>query len=301
MPLIRRHNEFVSDFNTIGLVLKTDAKAAQSIGRQVLSDLQRRGLSVLLDRGSAQVIGAEASDLDIAGLGPHCDLVIVMGGDGTLLHAGRALAQSEVPLLGVNLGRLGFMVDIAPEDISASLNRILDGAFRIEARLILEARDDAGHQPAQIAVNDVVVRHQRYVRMLDFSTSANDTFISQHRADGLIVSTPTGSTAYALSSGGPMMHPAVDAVALVPISPHTLSDRPLIVSADSELCIEISDLKDNAALFTCDGQLDISLPPGGRLLIRRSPLKMRLVHPLDYDYFGILRNKLHWGRNRSPQ
>lgn len=289
----------MSEFKTIGLVLKTDAKAAHAAGAQVLADLHRRDVRVLLDRGSARVLQAPNSELDIAGLGHHCDLVIVMGGDGTLLHAGRALAASEVPLLGVNLGRLGFMVDIAAQDISASLNRILDGAFSIEQRLILEARDGEGRHPAQIAINDVVVRHQRYVRMLDFSTSADDTFISQHRADGVIVSTPTGSTAYALSSGGPMMHPSVDAVALVPISPHTLSDRPLIVSADSQLCIEIGDQPDNAALFTCDGQLDINLEPGGQLQIRRSPLKMRLVHPLDYDYFGILRNKLHWGRNRN--
>ena len=289
----------MSQFKTIGLVVKTDAQAAASVGAQALTDLRQRNLKVVLDRGSARVIQAEPSELSIAELGSHCDLVVVMGGDGTLLHAGRALAASEVPLLGVNLGRLGFMVDIAPKDITDSLNRILDGEFSIEERLILEAQDEEGRHPPQIAINDVVVRHQRYVRMLDFSTSADDTFISQHRADGVIVSTPTGSTAYALSSGGPMMHPSVDAVALVPISPHTLSDRPLIVSANSQLRIEIGKQADNAALFTCDGQLDINLEPGGQLLIRRSPLKMRLVHPLDYDYFGILRNKLHWGRNRN--
>ncbi|MGJ8671269.1 MAG: NAD(+) kinase [Oceanococcus sp.] len=289
----------MNQFKTIGLVVKTDAKSAPAAGAQVLTDLRQRELSVLLDRGSARVVKTEASELSISDLGQHCDLVIVMGGDGTLLHAGRALAASEVPLLGVNLGRLGFMVDIAPQDITASLNRILDGEHSIEERLILEAQDGEGRHPAQIAINDVVVRHQRYVRMLDFSTTADDTFISQHRADGVIVSTPTGSTAYALSSGGPMMHPGVDAMAVVPISPHTLSDRPLILSADSQLCIEIGNQADNAALFTCDGQLDINLEPGSQLLIRRSALKMRLVHPLDYDYYGILRNKLHWGRNRN--
>ena len=288
----------VSDFKTIGVVVKTDAQAARAVCAQVLVDLRHAAANVVLDRGSAAFMQLPASNLSTADLGQHCDLVIVMGGDGTLLHAGRALAASGVPLLGVNLGRLGFMVDIAPQDLSESLKNILDGAYTVEARLILEAHDASSDQPPQIAINDVVVRHQRYVRMLDFSTSADGSFISQHRADGIIVSTPTGSTAYALSSGGPMMHPSVDAMALVPISPHTLSDRPMIVSADTQLCISISEATDNAALFTCDGQLDSNLSPGGQLLIRRSPLQMRLVHPTDYDYFGILRNKLHWGRNR---
>lgn len=289
----------MSDFKTIGVVVKTDAQQASSVGRQLLDDLHSRALPICLDRDSAALLNGEPSDLSIAELGNYCDLVIVMGGDGTLLHAGRALAASGVPLLGVNLGRLGFMVDIAPQDISDSLSRILDGAYRVEERLILEAVDAQGLHPPQIAINDVVVRHKRYVRMLDFSTYADGTFISQHRADGIIVSTPTGSTAYALSSGGPMMHPSLDAIALVPISPHTLSDRPLMLPAATELEVEIAADPDNPALFTCDGQKDSHLPPGQRLVIRRSPLSMRLVHPTDYDYFGILRSKLHWGRNRN--
>lgn len=288
----------MSDFKTIGVVVKTDAAAAAEVSARLIKDLHARGLAVVLSRASAEFLGMDEPSLPIKALGEHCDLVIAMGGDGTLLSAGRALAPSGVPLLGVNLGRLGFMVDIPPRDFEASLNRILDGEFVVEERLILQAWQDEDRSNAKIAINDVVIRHRRYVRMLDFSTSANGTFISQHRADGIIVSTPTGSTAYALSSGGPMMHPGIDAMALVPISPHTLSDRPLIVDADSVLRVEIADLNDNAALFTCDGQIDINLEPGAQLHIARSPHRLRLVHPPDYDYFGILRNKLNWGSNR---
>lgn len=288
----------MSEFRTIGVVVKTDAKAASSTLAQLLADLRARGLTTLLDQASARLAPEQAS-VPRAELGRQCDLIIVIGGDGTLLHTGREVAAGGVPLLGVNLGRLGFMVDIAPDQLSQSLGRILDGEYAIEERLILAASSAAQPERQHLAINDVVVRHRRYVRMLEFSTHANGTFISQHRADGIIVSTPTGSTAYALSSGGPMMHPDLAAIALVPISPHTLSDRPLILAGDTRLEVEIVDHPDNAALFTCDGQFNVELEPGDRLLVQRSPHRMRLVHPPEHDYFSILRGKLHWGRGRD--
>ena len=286
------------DFKTIGIVVKTGAQAAHPISAELIEGLQARGLQTIMSRSSAAFLQSEAPAVPLKELGEHCDLVIAMGGDGTLLGAGRAVAASGIPLLGINLGRLGFMVDIAPQEARESLDRVLDGDYVVEKRLALEARP-ADVEDRQIAINDVVVRHQRYVRMLDFSTYADGLFISQHRADGIIASTPTGSTAYALSSGGPMMHPNVDAIAMVPISPHTLSDRPLIVPADSRLEIEIGEQDDNGALFTCDGQVDTNLAPGARLEIRRSPHGLNLIHLPGYDYFGILRNKLKWGSNRN--
>ena len=289
----------MSHFQTIGVVVKTDAQAVQRISARVMDDLRARGLHPVLDEASGAYLECDAPTMPADALGTHCDLVIALGGDGTLLKAGRALARAGVPVLGVNLGRLGFMVDIAPDEVSASLNRILDGEYSIEERLILEATIEGSAREPDIAINDVVVRHRRFVRMLDFATYANGTFISQHRADGIILTTPTGSTAYALSSGGPMMHPALEAIALVPICPHTLSDRPLILEAGSRIAIETASDPDNAAFYTCDGQSDIALEPGARLLVSRSPHRLRLVHPPDYDYFGILRNKLNWGRNRT--
>lgn len=289
----------MSHFQTIGVVVKTDAQAVQRISARVMDDLRARGLHPVLDEASGAYLKCDAPTMPADALGTHCDLVIALGGDGTLLKAGRALARAGVPVLGVNLGRLGFMVDIAPDEVSASLNRILDGEYSIEERLILEASIEGSAREPDIAINDVVVRHRRFVRMLDFATYANGTFISQHRADGIILSTPTGSTAYALSSGGPMMHPALEAIALVPICPHTLSDRPLILEAGSKIAIETSSDPDNVAFYTCDGQSDIALEPGARLQVSRSPHRLRLVHPPDYDYFGILRNKLNWGRNRT--
>ena len=286
-------------FKRIGIVVKTDAKAAAATLEQLRQDLSDRGLEILLEADCARCFAPTETGHSRLELGERCDLIIVIGGDGTLLHTGREVAPSGVPLLGVNLGRLGFMVDIAPDQLSQSLGRILDGEYSIEERLILAAASDVEPDRVHLAINDVVVRHRRYVRMLEFSTSANGSFISQHRADGIIVGSPTGSTAYALSSGGPMLHPDLSAMALVPISPHTLSDRPLILAGDTRLEIEISDQADNAALFTCDGQVNVELEPGARLRIQRSPHRMRLVHPPGYDYFSILRSKLHWGRNRE--
>ncbi len=289
----------MSDFKTIGVVVKTDAKAVQSISARLIADLHAHGVKVVLDTASAAYLQSSERALAVESLGQHCDLVIAMGGDGTLLRAGRTLAPYGVPLLGVNLGRLGFMVDVPPEDLSASLMRILEGDYVLDERLILQAHSPSQMEEPQIAINDIVVRHRRYVRILDFSTYADGVFISQHRADGIIACTPTGSTAYALSSGGPMIHPSLEAIALVPISPHTLSDRPLILDAQAHLEIEIGANVENAAFFTCDGQIDINLEPGERLHIARCPHRLRLVHPPDYDYFGILRNKLHWGSNRK--
>ncbi len=289
----------MEQFSTIGVVVKTDAREAGAVGSQLLDTLAAHGCQVLLDDASGDLLGDAHPRLPRDQLVEHCDLVIALGGDGTLLAAGRAVAGGGVPLLGINLGRLGFMVDIRPEDARTTINRMLDGEFSIEERLMLQVQDAGGERAGQIAINDVVVRHRRHVRMLDFATYADQQFISQHRADGIIASTPTGSTAYALSSGGPMLHPNVDAIALVPISPHTLSDRPLIVPAGCELLIEIADADENEALYTCDGQIDCNLDPGARILIRQSPHRLRLVHPPDYDYFGILRNKLNWGRNRT--
>ena len=233
-------------------------------------------------------------------LARRSDLAVVIGGDGTLLNAGRFLAPAGVPILGVNAGRLGFMVDVAPEDLRKTLDHVLAGRYRREPRLLLSAEIRHGRRTRGpfLAINDVVVRNQATVRMIDFETWLDDEFISQHRADGIIVSTPTGSTAYALSSGGPVLHPALEALAVVPICPHTFSDRPVVFGAGRTIRITLGGARGTTAMCTFDGQDNETLAAGDTVVVTRSPHVMELIHPRNYRYFNILRSKLHWGRDR---
>ena len=292
-------------FTTIGILAKKHDDGVRQTLKNLIADLQRRDKRVLIDEGHAEA----ASGLETcprAELGERCDLVVVVGGDGTLLDAGRSVAQAETPLLGVNLGRLGFMVDVLPAEMIATLDDIFAGRFIAESRLMLSAHiekaDGTRQGDAFSAINECVIRNQAFARVLDFDTYMNGDFISHHRADGMVVATPTGSTAYALSGGGPVLHPGLNALALVPICPHTLSDRPLIVDANHEIEIRVADTLDGAALFTSDGQVSQPLGAGDRVLIQRGPHDLHLIHPPGYDYFNILRNKLQWGRGQKmPQ
>ncbi|MES1945910.1 sugar kinase [Salinisphaera sp. C84B14] len=289
-------------FETVGILAKKHDEGVRETLKNLIADLHTRGKQVLLDEGHASAHD-DVQTCTRADLGERCDLVVVVGGDGTLLDAGRAVAASGTPLLGVNLGRLGFMVDVLPADMSATLDDIFAGDYIAESRLMLRAqieRADGRMQPEQFsAINECVIRNQDFARVLDFDTYMNGAFISHHRADGMVVATPTGSTAYALSGGGPVLHPALNALALVPICPHTLSDRPLIVDADHEIEIRVAETLDGAALFTSDGQVSQPLGAGDCVHIRRGAHDLKLIHPPGYDYFNILRNKLQWGRGQT--
>jgi len=230
-------------------------------------------------------------------LADDCDLLVVVGGDGTLLDAGRMVADRGIPLVGVNQGRLGFMTDIRPNGIREAMAQVQTGDVVVEERLMLDASICRGDVCVHsgVAVNDVVIRNQATIRMLEFQTWLDDEFISAHRADGLIVASPTGSTAYSLSGGGPLVHPELQALTLVPICPHTLSDRPIVVSAQRRIRIIVNSEPDYGAMLTLDGQSVLSIGPEDSVMISRSPHPLRLVHPAPYSYFGILRNKLRWG------
>lgn len=290
------------EFATIGILAKQhDDGVRQTLGK-LIEDLKRRERRVLLDDHHADAgFDVEACARDA--LGNHCDLVVVVGGDGTFLDAGRRVAPTATPLLGINLGRLGFMVDVLPAEMSSTLDDIFAGRYIAESRLMLcatiqraDGRLDSGEFPA---INECVIRNQSFARVLDFDTYMDGSFISHHRADGLVVATPTGSTAYALSGGGPVLHPSLNALALVPICPHTLSDRPLIVDADHAIEVRVSKSLDGAALFTSDGQVSQPLGAGDHVRIRRGVHDLELIHPPGYDYFNILRNKLQWGRGQK--
>jgi len=290
-------------FQRIAITGKPGDQAVIDTIRKLIHELDGRSLAVSLDEAIGDAIPASATHpvADLDSLAPRIDLLIVVGGDGTLLHAGKRVAAHEVPVLGINRGRLGFLVDVSPDRFDEII-RVIDGDCRLEERLLLEARvvgDDGivAHAPA---INEVVLQRWNTARMIEFETWIDGEPCNRHRSDGLIICTPTGSTAYALSGGGPIMHPGIDAVALVPISPHTLSNRPLVISAGSHIEVRVQPQSIEQVHVSCDSQTDLSLTRDGRLDIVAYPHALRLVHPPGHRYFDILRAKLHWGDGAPP-
>jgi NAD+ kinase len=228
------------------------------------------------------------------------DLIVAVGGDGTLLSAAQRIAGEAIPLLGVNLGRLGFLTDISPNEMLEDIDAILSGDYLSEDRMLLEAavvRSGASESEApMLALNDVVLQKGASGHMLDFHTIVDRSYVNTHSGDGLIVATPTGSTAYALSCAGPIIQPSVDALVMVPICPHTLSDRPLVVSASSAIEVSIDSGDDSPAHVTCDGEELGQIRANDTLHIRVADKTVTLLHPTSYNYYELLRSKLNWGR-----
>lgn len=284
-------------FQSIGLIAKTDddgqVRATLRVIHRFLLD---RGLEVSLDRSTDEFLEIDAT-VPRREIAEHCDLAIVIGGDGTLLTAARSLADSGVPIVGVNLGRLGFLVDVSPDTMTERLEEILNGQFTEERRFLVETEIIRGESVVQtaVALNDVVLRIKNVVRMIEFETWIDGHFVNIQRADGMVVSTPTGSTAYALSGGGPILHPSLEAMLVLPICPHTLSSRPIVVDSASDIEIRIRENINETGQVVSDGQNNIDVAAGDRVRVRRKERRIRLLHPADYDYFSILREKLHWG------
>lgn len=284
-------------FKRIGLLGKYGDPHLHGILKTVSQHLQHRQLSVALDEDTAghwPGHGLTTNTRDE--IGQHCDLAIVIGGDGTLLNAARSLASYDVPLLGINQGRLGFLADISPDHMIEKLDAILDGKYQAEERILLTATIERAGKPTHQsdALNDVVIHKWGVMRMIEFETYINDVFVHTHRSDGIIVATPTGSTAYALSSGGPILHPALHVMVLVPVSPHSLSNRPIVIDADSCVKIIVKNSSQCNAQVTCDGQISLELAADDVIKISQDK-KIRLIHPAGHDPYTILRAKLHWG------
>ena len=290
-----------SQFERVGIIAKPrEALAVESL-KVLIALLEKRGCHITLDQHTAKLL--PENDWPAANrtaLGASCDLIVVIGGDGTLLDAARSVARYNKPLVGINRGRLGFLVDVSPDKIDEAVGAVLSGDFNREQRALLECEVWRGDEVVNrdLALNDVVVNQPASISMLEFDTLANGELISRHRADGMIVSTSTGSTAYALSSGGPIMHPALEAVSLVPICPHTLSDRPILLPLDTLVEIRL-DRRSEKARVTCDGHGFFDMRSDDRVKIRRAEHRITLLHPADYDYYAILRSKLQWGH--EPQ
>lgn len=286
-------------FETIGLISKGADPQVTATFAELVAYLRASGRRIVIDAESAGADSRnEVEAVSREQLGNICDLVIVIAGDGTFLQAARDLSDSDIPLLGVNLGRLGFLADIMPSEMTARLDDILQGRFEEERRFLLTARTirDGETVYEGSALNEVVAHKGNIPRLVEFETHVDGRLLNVQRSDGLIVSTPTGSTAYSLSGGGPILHPALDAIVLVPICPHTLSSRPLVVAGDSEIAILMSRGSTPEAQLTLDGHSAIELRFNDRIVIRKKPRPLRLIHPPGYDYFATLRTKLHWAR-----
>jgi NAD+ kinase len=286
------------EFKTVGLWGLLSESSVTEPALQVLAHLRKRGIQVFASTeadGTGQL--ADAIHVGEKELAAHVDLVVAIGGDGTLLHAARHVAARNVPVLGINRGRLGFLTDISPDHMLEAIDAILAGDYLAERRLMLAAQvASAAAGDALFALNDVVLQKGETGRLVDFTTVVDGVYVNTHRGDGLIVATPTGSTAYALSCGGPIIQPNVDALVMVPICPHTLSDRPLVLPTTSTIQVSLDRGSHGSAHVVCDGEALGKLAEGETLTIALATQTVTLLHPRDYNYYELLRSKLNWGR-----
>lgn len=284
------------EFHNIGLIGRTESDSAVLSLKRLMVFLERKGFAVVLEQGTADAVSGHNVRISSKDkLGELCDLVIVVGGDGSLLTAARALAKFSVPLLGINRGRLGFLTDITPDEIESKVGEVLVGKYMAESRFLLDMSITRGGKPigGGSALNDVVL-HAGETRMVEFDLHIDSQFVYTQRSDGLVVSTPTGSTAYALSGGGPIMHPKLDAIVLVPLNPHTLSSRPIVVEGSSEFKIIVGEHNTAKARVTCDGHDQLTAQPGDVIRIHKKPHRMTLIHPIGHNFYETCRSKLSW-------
>lgn len=284
---------------TVGLIGKYQQNSVASDIVRLGEFLLARGLKIFLDDNTARLINRDfAPAVALGDLGKNIDLAIVIGGDGTLLHVARSLAPQGIPIVGVNQGRLGFLTDIPVQDMEREIAKILDGELQLESRLLLHTEIVRAGKilHAAHAFNDVIINKGELARLIEFETHVDGEFVHSTRGDGIIIASPTGSTAYAMSAGGPILHPSLPAMVLVPICPHTLSNRPIVVSSDSVIEVVMTNLADSHAHVTVDGQLNYTLEGGDRIYVRRAEHAVKLVHPTRRSHYEVLRAKLHWGK-----
>jgi NAD+ kinase len=287
---------------TIALVVRHNTLGIEEPVAGILTFLRGAGYRVVLEESTAAHLALDGIEaLSTAEIGKVACAAIVMGGDGTMLGIARQLAPWDVPLIGINQGRLGFMTDIPIDRMIPVLSDILEGRSTAEKRTLLQAKvmRDGIEMAQGLAVNDVVVSRGAGAGMVELKVEVDGKFMYAQRSDGLIISTPTGSTAYALSAGGPLLHPSLQGIVLVPIAPHALSNRPIVVPEVSEIVVEILNGRDTSVNF--DMQTFASLQVGDRIVISRSPNTITFLHPHGWSYYDTLREKLHWNENPSLQ
>jgi len=286
-----------SEFQKVALVGRHDDPRVAEPMTQLVNHLTKAGIEVLV--ATEMALDLPVSRIAQDELSSQADLMIAVGGDGTMLYAGSLARQSDVPLLGINRGRLGFLADVTPDEMLSSVDHILNGEYSVESRLLLQAelRRENGETVSGTAFNDVVLQRSETGRMVDFEASVAGQFVNTHSGDGLIVATPTGSTAYALSCGGPIIEPQLDAVVIVPICPHTLTERPIVSAANQQIEVKLLQREDIGAGVAIDGHSIGAIAAGDVLTINAASRRIQLIHPPGYDFYEILRSKLLWGRD----
>jgi NAD+ kinase len=310
--LLRHFNDVIwpmnSKFGQIAVIGKSHASSSPSVtaapSKLILASLvdflHRQGSEVVVEKETAAHLGAHSCPvMDVAGIARECDLALVLGGDGTMLGFGRQLAPHGIPLMGINQGRLGFITDIPLDHMEASLLPMLQGQYQEDHRIMLHAQVWRGPDCVfdALALNDVVINRGATSGMVELRVSVDGHFVASQRADGLIISTPTGSTAYALSAGGPLLQPSLGGLVMVPIAPHTFSNRPLVLADHVEITIELVGGRDASANF--DMQSMASMLIGDKVVVRKSPHHAVFLHPKSWNYFDTLRHKLHWNEGGS--
>jgi NAD+ kinase len=280
----------------VGVVGRSRQKDLGDVLEDLLAALSAAGAEVLLEDRFVDFAPRGVALHDREAIGASADLVIVLGGDGSVLSAARSLLQYGKPMLGVNRGRLGFLTDISPDRLGEQIAAVLAGHFSSEERFLLDVRvERAGEVVAEgDALNDVVVNSGTSAQMIEVELTIDDVFVNRQRADGLIVATPTGSTAYSLSGGGPIMHPSLDALLVLPMFPHALSSRPIVIRGTSEIRIDVLARNRIHPPVTCDGQVNMTARPGDSVVLRRNPSVLTLLHPPGYSFYASCRDKLQW-------
>ena len=285
-------------YNTIGLIGKPNHEGASATITALYQFLTDHDYKVLIESSVAPSINIDKLAINtLIEIGNKADLAIVVGGDGYMLGAARVLSCFNIGVIGVNRGNLGFLTDLSPDELIEPLKEILLGNSRSEQRFVIEAEvyRHGKLKSSNSAVNEAVLHAGKVASMIEFEVYIDGSFMFSQRSDGLIVSTPTGSTAYSMSAGGPILTPNLNALSLVPMFPHTLTSRPIVVDGNSEIKLVLANENYENLQVSCDGHVILAVMPGDEVIIRKSENTLRLIHPLDHDYFNVLRSKLSWG------
>lgn len=295
----------MNPFKNIGLVGRPGHSGVVDSLDRVLNFLTLRGLTSVLDRQTASLVDGRGDlHCESKELAEHCDLVVVVGGDGSMLHVAKKIAQAQIPVIGINRGKLGFLTDIPPSKIEAGLEEVLNGNLSVDRRFMLSANKreaDGSERSLGVALNDIVLHPGNAAQMIEFELFVDGRFVYSLASDGIIVATPTGSTAYSLSAGGPIMHPTLNAVVLVPMYPHSLNSRPIVVDGDCEIKLVVAATEALRPQVSCDGQEVFEAKAGDEILIRKADSVLKLIHPLEHSFYGACRSKLGWGNRLEKE
>ncbi|ADP09782.1 MULTISPECIES: NAD(+) kinase [Erwinia] len=285
-------------FSCIGIVGHPRHPTALTTHEMLYRWLTKKGYQVIIEQQIARELKLEGVETGtLAEIGRRADLAVVVGGDGNMLGAARVLARYDIKVIGINRGNLGFLTDLDPDNALQQLADVLEGDYFVESRFLLEAQvcRQSGTPRIGTAINEVVLHPGKVAHMIEFEVYIDENFAFSQRSDGLIISTPTGSTAYSLSAGGPILTPSLDAIALVPMFPHTLSARPLVINSSSTIRLRFSHMRNDLEI-SCDSQIALPIQQSEDVLIRRSDYHLNLIHPKNYNYFNTLSSKLGWSK-----